>query len=365
MKKIYYLILINIVLNLEANFKISDELYKELKKEISCCKTSSINKSLISNHPILNSIHDPLLFEIKDGEIVVKFKGKILKDKFININKDIIINPRIADRVVIIYNALIKAKELGHKLPNTSFICILRDFGPVIKDLAMFYIAGRDKCEPVIIIPDPGLFHENRRKLVESIVKENLNNPWKSKKPKIYWRGSLTGIFDINNPNKNIRWWASMLSLANPKIIDAKITGFPEEASSYTDLVKKRYPNIIDSPVDTVEFLKYKYILALDGWTGPSLLQYWALFSNSLIFRQDSEWRYFFENALKPYTHYIPVKKDLSDIFEKYEWAEKNQEKCLEIIKNANNFAAKNLKEEDVHNYLATVVNEYHKIYTE
>ena len=40
--------------------------------------------------------------------------------------------------------------------------------------------------------------------------------------------------------------------------------------------------------------------------------------------------------------HYVPVEKDYSDLIEKYQWAEKNQDKCVQIIKNANLFMDSN-----------------------
>ena len=36
--------------------------------------------------------------------------------------------------------------------------------------------------------------------------------------------------------------------------------------------------------------------------------------------------------------YYIELKDDYSDLLEKYEWCEKNQEKCMQIVKNTNHF---------------------------
>ena len=45
---------------------------------------------------------------------------------------------------------------------------------------------------------------------------------------------------------------------------------------------------------------------------------------------------WFMEDHLEPDVHYILIKDDWSDLKEKIEWCEKNQEKCLKIINNAN-----------------------------
>ena len=42
------------------------------------------------------------------------------------------------------------------------------------------------------------------------------------------------------------------------------------------------------------------------------------------------------EDKLIPNHHYVLIKDDFSDLFEKYKWCEENPEICIQIIKNAN-----------------------------
>ena len=44
------------------------------------------------------------------------------------------------------------------------------------------------------------------------------------------------------------------------------------------------------------------------------------------------------EDKLIPNHHYILLKDDFSDLYNKYIWCEKNQSKCKEIINNANKY---------------------------
>jgi hypothetical protein len=44
------------------------------------------------------------------------------------------------------------------------------------------------------------------------------------------------------------------------------------------------------------------------------------------------------EGLLKPYVHYVPLEDDYSDLDKIIEWCEKNDDKCLKIVKNANEF---------------------------
>ena len=44
------------------------------------------------------------------------------------------------------------------------------------------------------------------------------------------------------------------------------------------------------------------------------------------------------EDKLIPNYHYIELKDDFSDLYEKYQWCEENQDICKQIIKNANEY---------------------------
>ena len=44
------------------------------------------------------------------------------------------------------------------------------------------------------------------------------------------------------------------------------------------------------------------------------------------------------ESTLIPNYHYILLKDDYSNVLEKVEWCNKNPEKCIQIIKNANQY---------------------------
>jgi hypothetical protein len=55
--------------------------------------------------------------------------------------------------------------------------------------------------------------------------------------------------------------------------------------------------------------------------------------SNSLMLIPEGSGKLdIFYHFLKPYEHYIPVRYDLIDLEEKFEWMEKNPEECKRII---------------------------------
>lgn len=100
------------------------------------------------------------------------------------------------------------------------------------------------------------------------------------------------------------------------------------------------------------EQLKYKYILSIEGNDVASGLK-WQLYSNSVVFmRKPKIVSWAMEDKLEPYVHYIAIKDDFSDLIEQIEYADKNYDKCLNIIKNANKFIEQfqdQKKEEIIH----------------
>jgi hypothetical protein len=86
------------------------------------------------------------------------------------------------------------------------------------------------------------------------------------------------------------------------------------------------------------EQIKYKYILDMDGLASTWDSLAWKLRSGSVLFRVNGVWNQWFFDKFKEWIHYVPIKEDFSDLMEKFEWCEKNPDKCKEIIYNACDF---------------------------
>lgn len=87
--------------------------------------------------------------------------------------------------------------------------------------------------------------------------------------------------------------------------------------------------------INVGEMIKYKYILDIDGESSTWEATAWKLNSNSVIFKTKSIWKQWFFHEYKEWIHFVPINEDFSDIEEKFEWCEKNQEECNKIIQNA------------------------------
>lgn len=102
-----------------------------------------------------------------------------------------------------------------------------------------------------------------------------------------------------------------------------------------TDRVSKKYVyNKGFGWIDRSQQIYFKYILDIDGNTSTWDATAWKLNSGSVIFKSESGWRQWFYEEYKPYTHYVPIKDDFSDLDEKFEWCAAHVDECLAMIKN-------------------------------
>jgi len=92
----------------------------------------------------------------------------------------------------------------------------------------------------------------------------------------------------------------------------------------------------IDAPewIDRSEMVMYKYILDIDGNASTWDATAWKLNSGSVILKAASEWKQWFYEFYKPWTHFVPLKDDFSDIQQQFAWCERNQDKCQVMINN-------------------------------
>lgn len=87
----------------------------------------------------------------------------------------------------------------------------------------------------------------------------------------------------------------------------------------------------------------YEFLLDVEG-NGYSARGKMLMFSGRPLFYQERNLNeYWFYNT-KPFEHYIPIKRDLSDLEEKVIWAKNNKDTVTQIAKNALIFAENNLK---------------------
>ncbi|GLK80545.1 glycosyl transferase family 90 [Methylopila turkensis] len=174
-------------------------------------------------------------------------------------------------------------------------------------------------------------------------VKAN-DMPFAEKAKRVVWRGVSSGHWYADPKSRHSDYQSARFNLvldwalANEDWVDVGLTKttrqFDNPKSGYlpTGAVQKyRKP-----PVSIAEQLKSKYILVPEGKDVATGLK-WALTSRSVVMMPKptiSSW--LMEEKLEPWKHFIPVKKDFSDLREKFELANENPDLCESILDEAN-----------------------------
>lgn len=197
-------------------------------------------------------------------------------------------------------------------------------------------------------------------------VKQEESN-FKSKIPIAIFRGSSTGDGFTIETNQRLK--ISHLSSLKKKdkdglpFLDCGITKWNSRCKKLRNSTKLQVIDPSTFSFGLVNFMtleeqkKYKYIVHIDGHVSAFRLST-MLGLNCCLLIVNSKWKVWYSDMLKPYEHYIPIKEDLSDLYEQIEWCKNNDDSCEYIANNAVEFASKYLGKEGLFDYGAKVLVE-------
>ncbi|KAJ7366757.1 glycosyl transferase family 90-domain-containing protein [Mycena albidolilacea] len=219
-------------------------------------------------------------------------------------------------------------------------------------------------CFSDILFPGQYFYHASRwsAKLPPTEI------PWEDKKSQLYWRGSSNGGHIVgDNYHSFPRFRLVELGREHPELMNVKMTRFAEghcKKDCDRDRVIAEY-NITGPFSSRKETMEYKYVLDIDGNTFSgrflNLLKSGSLVFKSTVFEE------YFNDWIRPYEHYIPVKPDLSDLVEKVEWAISHEGEARRIQETGKLFTQRVMTDEQNNCYFAAVLLEWARLqnYTE
>lgn len=221
------------------------------------------------------------------------------------------------------------------------------------------------------ITPDKIYFDSCGNKFSKEV---DYNLDWNSKQPICVFRGSATGCGIT--PDTNMRLKACLLSFRLQEkgitYLDAKLTGWNKKPKIYDGTLgiidtKKAPQGFVVNKKKNFMSLEdqsnHKYILNIDGHVKAFRLGN-ELRMGSVILLVDSPYTLWFQDKLKEYVHYVPVKSDISDLETQIQWCIENDSQCETIAKNALEFYNSELSEEGVFRYFESVVTKLSSIRT-
>lgn len=212
------------------------------------------------------------------------------------------------------------------------------------------------------------LKHMNHVRHWEINYKNYLDlQPFSKKLSSAVWRGATTGhgVFNIDGTYFNVRTGNRFdLILNNCNKWEDVDVGFSKICQVDPEKFHIKFTNTLKTYMTQAQMSKHKYIISVEGNDKDSGIN-WKLRSNSVVLMaKPTITSWLMESMLKPDVHYVQLADDFSDLREKIDWCNDNQDKCEEIISNAHEFMSqfqleeqeKHIEESVIHNYLERVL---------
>jgi len=321
-------------------------MIEQIASDLSLIHASDLNKETL--HKIMTEKSEELLlvrYQIRDRKVYEEYPS-FLAD-----------HPRLKDMRKSLQELL---ETLS--LPDLDFILSLSDSLDDADPSVPVFVFAKNVLDPkkLILIPDfEALQHSET---VLKSVREGIKKyPWEKKKALAFWRGASTGtVFTVDTFLQLPRSELVALSLSFPQLIDARLT-LPVTQCDDPAKVELDFADYFGKHRSIKKHLEYKYQILIDGNTCAFARAYWQLFSNSVIFKQQSPNIQWYYRALIPNVHYIPF-NTIAELPSKLDWAKKHDKEAEKITKKAQKFANENLKKSDVYYYLYLLLREFSKI---
>lgn len=265
------------------------------------------------------------------------------------------------------YVALIEDTLKFHKIPDMEFLISLPDF-PISyfrqpgADIPIFSFCKREDHRTALLpFPRFGRDEVNLsycklswsdwpswEKVVENITALNATAPWEKKLSKAIFAGHA-----YDWAGSRIRY--GMYALEAPDIFESYITDTPQG----TDYIKEtELKRLIGNPIPMAQYVRYKYLMHIDGNTSSERLRYLLAF-NSVVIKTDSPWYEFYYPLLKPLEHYVPIKPELDDLMDTIHALEANPHVAQHIAENGVQFVKEKLRYQNVLQYVAEILLKY------
>lgn len=200
----------------------------------------------------------------------------------------------------------------------------------------------RDVDSPSVILP------LDRKRHWQDIREAHLHDiPFRNKQNRLVWRGLTTGNFQNWGGKVPLSSRAHVAKIPiNRDGIDIGYNGIVQISDAASDIDLNLVRAMLKPPLSIAEQLKARFLLSLEGNDVATGLK-WMLYSRSTVIMPSATCEtWACEGLLEPYIHYVPVKSDLSDLNNVFDWCLDNLATCEEIAEEGRRFMAQFIDEQ-------------------
>lgn len=185
--------------------------------------------------------------------------------------------------------------------------------------------------------------------------KSTLQRRWSLKKRKGVFRGAVR----ISASIKHVSDFKTMCDVYGRTALYAKAKEHPHELDVQLDGTCGNRIYVSNNRLNAAHTSMFKYTVHAEGnsfWADRLLLM---LFGSNAILKQSTPCGMFFEQLLKPFVHFLPVRQDFADVADAVKWARARDRDVKQIVINAREFAATYLTTAAVQTYVDELLTEY------
>ena len=186
-----------------------------------------------------------------------------------------------------------------------------------------------------VLLPDPYALGSHGYQQLRDQFSSQALPPWRERLPIAFWRGASTGTqaLTLKRISKNLRYKLCQFSLVEPSLLDARFTAIVQSRDTKAKSEIQQHLmriGLLKPHCKPWIFGLHQFLIEIDGNVNSWGLL-WKLLSGSCILKVDSLRRQWYHHKLKPYVHFIPIAKDLSNLGEQLDWCRTHPQHCEKI----------------------------------
>lgn len=200
------------------------------------------------------------------------------------------------------------------------------------------FVSFCSHSDGAILIPDSRFFL-TRGYAAERGLASPASTPWQERSDVILWRGAASGhgalaTETMSPDDADLRQRVRMcLLLRGIDGTSARIVNIVDDPGPLPGRQRLEEAGIFGSPLPAATWLSHKYAIDIDGYGNA-----WDNLLTRLLFgccvikiASPSNCRQWYYGDLVAWTHYVPVRADMSDLLEKIDWCRSHPGECEAI----------------------------------